>query len=115
MTIWREMQDEGLILYGCLMFGGELKKSSFPVEYKKHLAVAKQSLTYIFRSVEKNAKGYDEAHMEIGDNLFSGFRLDKDSVVIFLSEHDANTLHIRQFIEDNKKRFFDLLNDSQPA
>lgn len=112
MTIWHEMQDDGLILYGCLLQGGDLKRSSFPPEYKKHLAVAKQSLSFIFRSVEKNAKGYDEAHMEIGDSLFSGFQLDSDTIVIFLSEHDVNTLHIRQFIEDNKKRFFDLSNAS---
>lgn len=109
MTIWHEMQEDGLILYGCFLQGGEITNSSFPAEYKKHLAVAKQSLVYIFRSAAKCAQGYDEAHMEIGDNLFSGFLLDKDTIIVFLSEHDANTLHIRQFIEDNKKRFMALL------
>lgn len=109
MTIWHEMQEQGLILYGCFLQEGEIKESSFPSEYRKHLAVAKQSLVYIFKSAAKSAQGYDETHMEIGDNLFSGFQLDKNTIIVFLSEHDANTLHIRQFIEDNKKRFMDLL------
>jgi len=108
MTIWHEMQDKGLILYGCVLQSGDVQASSFPPEAKKQLSVAKQALAYIFRSVEKSAKSHDEAHLEIGDCLFSGFQLDSNTLLIFLSEHDTNTLQIRQFIDQNKKRFLDV-------
>lgn len=108
MTIWHDMQAAGLIHCGCVLLNGEVQHSCFPAESKKQLAVAKQALMYVFRSVDKSDKDYDEAHIEIGDALFSGFKLDSDRLLIFLSEHDTNTLQVRQFIDDNKERFLQL-------
>ncbi|WP_415899401.1 hypothetical protein [Neptuniibacter sp. QD48_11] len=109
MTIWREMQERELILQGCLLSSGAVKVSTFPAEYKKHLAVAKQALLYIFKSAAQNDDGYDEAHMEVGDHHYSGYQLDADTILICFCDSDARQHYLREYIDENKQRFLDLL------
>ncbi|EAR61459.1 hypothetical protein [Neptuniibacter caesariensis] len=109
MSIWPELQGKGLVQHGCLLQQGEVKQSSFPVEMKKHLAVAKQSLLYIFKNVAKNAKGYDEAHMEVGHFHFSGYLLKKDVILVCFCRSDSNQQHLRKYIEDNREHILALL------
>lgn len=103
MKIWDEMQEKGLIEQGCILKAGEPVSSSFPQELKKHLAVAKQSLNYIFRSVSKSHKSYDEAHMEIGDKHFSGYLLSSDIILICMCSYDANQQHLGQYVSEQKE------------
>lgn len=110
MTIWREMQEKELILEGCLMSSGAIKKSTFPPDYKKHLAVARQALLYIFKSASQNSEGYDEAHMEVGSHHYSGYQLDQDTILICFCDSDARQHYLREYIDENKQRFFELLS-----
>ena len=103
MKIWDEMQEKGLIEQGCILRAGEPVSSSFPPELKKHLAVAKQSLSYIFRSVGKTGKNYNEAHMEIGDKHFSGYLLSDDIILICMCSYGANQQHLGKYVEERKE------------
>lgn len=105
MTIWHEMAEQRLLQYGCVLDNGEVKHSSFPSEYRKHLAVARQSLIYIFKNVGKHADGYDEAHMEVGDTHFSGYLIDENRILVCLCAAETNQHDVRAFIESNKQRF----------
>ncbi|PIE23372.1 MAG: hypothetical protein CSA60_04495 [Neptuniibacter caesariensis] len=109
MSIWSELQDKGWVLYGCLLDQGEVKQSSFPAEMQKHLAVAKQSLAYIFKNIVNNADGYDEAHMEVGLHYFSGYLLRSGVILVCFCQSDTNQEVLRRYIEDNKERILDLL------
>lgn len=108
MTVWAEMQSQGLIEQGCLLKAGELVSSSFPGELKKHLAVAKQALVYIFRNVEKSNKGYNEAHMEVGNSHFSGYLLEPGLILICMCSYEANQQHLGAFIETERDAFLQL-------
>ncbi len=104
MIIWRELQEQNLIKYGCLLKQGDIVSSCFPREYKSYLAVAKQSLSFIFRSVAKSSKGYDEAHLEVGEHHFCGFMLDADTLLICFYEFDMSQQNLRQYVEENRAR-----------
>ena len=104
MTILSEMQTDGLIKFGCFLKGGEVGLSSFPAEYKKHLSVARQSLVYIFNSLEKRLQGYDEVHMEVGRTHFSGYLLSPDTILVCLCESSASQQQLREFVSSNQQR-----------
>ncbi|WP_415902229.1 hypothetical protein ACMXYR_15140 [Neptuniibacter sp. QD29_5] len=110
MNIWREMQEKELILQGCLMSSGSIKKSTFPEEYKKQLAAARQALLYIFKSAAQHSEGYDEAHMEVGYHHYSGYQLDANTILICFCDSDARQHYLREFIDENKQRFLALLS-----
>ena len=108
MTVWAEMQSQGLIEQGCLLKAGELVSSSFPSELKKHLAVAKQALTFIFRNVEKSNRGYNEAHMEVGSSHFSGYLLEPGLILICMCSYDTNQQHLGAFVAEQRDAFLEL-------
>ena len=74
-------------------------------ELKQHLAVAKQALNYIFKNVEKTKKAYNQAHMEIGKNNFSGFVLDDGILLICMYSYDMNQQTLSQYVEENPQAF----------
>lgn len=105
MTIWVELQEKRLLQHGALLKDGEMVSSSFPKELKQHLAVAKQALNYIFKNVEKTKKAYNQAHMEIGKNNFSGFVLGDGILLICMYGYDMNQQALSQYVEENPQAF----------
>lgn len=105
MSIWLEMQKSGLILHGCLLKQGKVAQSSFPEEYRNHVSVVKQAIVFIFKNLEKNTEGYDEAHLEVGDKHFSGYLLGPELILICFCESDSQQQNLRRFIDDNKQAF----------
>lgn len=107
MTIWHELQEQGLILHGCILADGKIVQSSFSQEYKKNLAVVRQALLFVFKNMAK-IPGYDEAHIEVGDHHYSGYQLDSGIVVVCFCDSDAKQPSLREFIDQNRQSFLDL-------